>query len=163
MAGEDLRRQIGLVIHEVARLRRVVVNRRLRPIGITRSQAYLLAFLIERDGMTQAALADDLEVTRVAIGSLLSRMEANGLVRRRDDDIDARLKRVYLSKAGQKVGAKIIKAVDLLNEELLGHCGSESLQTTVDTLLSLKANLLQMIVEDDGKGTTVTYKRAKKK
>src|SRR3546814_5768676 len=66
----------GFLIHDVSRLRRVVVDRALKPLGITRSQWRVLAFLSRRDGMTQTALASDLDLTKVAIGGLLDRMEA---------------------------------------------------------------------------------------
>ena len=72
--------RFGFLIHDVSRLRRVVVDRALRPLGITRSQWWVLAFLSRRDGMTQTALAADLDLTKVAIGGLLDRMEAAGFV-----------------------------------------------------------------------------------
>ena len=67
--------RFGFLIHDVSRLRRVVVDRALKPLGITRSQWWVLAFLSRRDGMTQTALAADLDLTKVAIGGLLDRME----------------------------------------------------------------------------------------
>src|SRR4030095_15963106 len=70
--------RFGFLIHDVSRLRRGVVDRSLKPLGITRSQWWVLAFLSRRDGMTQTALADDLDLTKVAIGGLLDRMEAAG-------------------------------------------------------------------------------------
>src|SRR3546814_1927172 len=63
--------RFGFLIHDVSRLRRVVVDRALKPLGITRSQWWVLAFLSRRDGMTQTALASDLDLTKVAIGGLL--------------------------------------------------------------------------------------------
>src|SRR3546814_14598129 len=62
--------RFGLLIHDVSRLRRGVVDRALKPLGITRSQWWVLAFLSRRDGMTQTALASDLDLTKVAIGGL---------------------------------------------------------------------------------------------
>jgi DNA-binding MarR family transcriptional regulator len=82
--------RFGFLIHDVSRLRRVVVDRALKPLGITRSQWWVLAFLSRRDGMTQTALAADLDLTKVAIGGLLDRMEAAGFVERRADQSDGR-------------------------------------------------------------------------
>ena len=64
--------RLGFLIHDVSRLRRVVVDRALKPIGLTRSQWWLLSFLGRRDGMTQSALAMDVDVTKVAIGGLIA-------------------------------------------------------------------------------------------
>ncbi|MFD2136796.1 MarR family winged helix-turn-helix transcriptional regulator [Novosphingobium resinovorum] len=90
-------------------MRRIVVDRALKPLGITRSQWWVLAFLSRRDGMTQTALAADLDLTKVAIGGLVDRMEAGGFVERRADERDARARRIYLTKAGQKLVAAIRK------------------------------------------------------
>ena len=95
--------RFGFLIHDVSRLRRVVVDRALKPLGITRSQWWVLAFLSRRDGMTQTALAADLDLTKVAIGGLLDRMEAAGFVERRADQTDGRARRVYLTRAGAKM------------------------------------------------------------
>src|SRR3546814_8952779 len=62
--------RFGFLIHDVSRLRRVVVDRALKPLGITRSPWWVLAYLSRRDGMTQTALASDLDLTKVAIGGL---------------------------------------------------------------------------------------------
>ena len=58
--------RFGFLIHDVSRLRRVAVDRALKPLGITRAQWWVLAFLSRRDGMTQTALAADLDLTKVA-------------------------------------------------------------------------------------------------
>ncbi|RYD91977.1 MAG: MarR family transcriptional regulator, partial [Sphingomonadales bacterium] len=70
---DDLLR-LGFLIHDVSRLRRTVTDRALRPLGITRSQWWVLAYLSRRDGMTQSALAADLDLTKVGVGGLVSRM-----------------------------------------------------------------------------------------
>ena len=57
--------RFGFLIHDVSRLRRVAVDRALKPLGITRAQWWVLAFLSRRDGMTQTALAADLDLTKV--------------------------------------------------------------------------------------------------
>ena len=83
--------RFGFLIHDVSRLRRIVVDRSLKPLGITRSQWWVLAFLSRRDGMTQTAMAADLDLTKVAIGGLIDRMETAGFVERRPDATDGRI------------------------------------------------------------------------
>jgi hypothetical protein len=79
--------RLGFLVWDVSRLWRVVLDRALKPLGVTRSQYSIIAFLSRRDGMTQTALAADLELTKVAVGGLLERMGAVGLVERRADDV----------------------------------------------------------------------------
>jgi DNA-binding MarR family transcriptional regulator len=144
--------RFGFLIHDVSRLRRVVVDRSLKPLGITRSQWWVLAFLSRRDGMKQTALADDLDLTRVAIGGLLDRMESGGLVERRADASDGRARRVFLTKAGAKLVTTIRKSVERVELEILARISEEDLNQAAATLLALKESLLEKIGADANGG-----------
>ena len=137
--------RFGFLIHDVSRLRRVVVDRSLKPLGITRSQWWVLAFLSRRDGMTQTALAADLDLTKVAIGGLLDRMEDAGFVERRADRNDGRARRVYLTRAGAKMVNTIRERVESTELEILSRVPEEQLNQTADTLRTLKDTLLEML------------------
>ena len=136
--------RFGFLIHDVSRLRRVVVDRALKPLGITRSQWWVLAFLSRRDGMTQTALASDLDLTKVAIGGLLDRMEAAGFVERRADQTDGRARRVYLTRAGAKMVNAIRASVETVELEILDRIPEEALAQAAETLRALKETLLEM-------------------
>ena len=137
--------RFGFLIHDVSRLRRVVVDRSLKPLGITRSQWWVLAFLSRRDGMTQTALAADLDLTKVAIGGLLDRMEDAGFVERRADRNDGRARRVYLTRAGAKMVNTIRESVESIELEILSRVPEEQLNQAADTLRTLKDTLLEML------------------
>ena len=136
--------RFGFLIHDVSRLRRVVVDRALKPLGITRSQWWVLAFLSRRDGMTQTALAADLDLTKVAIGGLLDRMEAAGFVERRADQSDGRARRVYLTRAGAKMVIAIRESVESIELEILSRVPEDALNQAAETLRALKDTLLEM-------------------
>ncbi len=140
--------RFGFLIHDVSRLRRVVVDRALKPLGITRSQWWVLAFLSRRDGMTQTALAADLDLTKVAIGGLLDRMEAAGFVERRADQSDGRARRVYLTRAGAKMVAAIRESVEAVELEILERIPEDALAQAAETLRTLKDTLLEMVGGD---------------
>jgi DNA-binding MarR family transcriptional regulator len=137
--------RFGFLIHDVSRLRRVVVDRALKPLGITRSQWWVLAFLSRRDGMTQTALASDLDLTKVAIGGLLDRMEVAGFVERRADQSDGRARRVYLTRAGAKMVNAIRESVETVELEILDRIPEEALAQAAETLRALKETLLEMV------------------
>ena len=93
--------RLGFLVHDVSRLRRSIVDRTLKPLGVTRSQWWVLAFLSRADGMSQVALADELDLGKVALGGLIDRLEKTGFVSRRHDAEDRRVKRVFLTKKSQ--------------------------------------------------------------
>jgi DNA-binding MarR family transcriptional regulator len=136
--------RFGFLIHDVSRLRRVVVDRALKPLGITRSQWWVLAFLSRRDGMTQTALAADLDLTKVAIGGLLDRMEAASFVERRADASDGRARRVYLTKAGSRMVTTIRENVEQIELQILDNVSEEALNQAAATLVTIKETLLEL-------------------
>lgn len=144
----DANLRFGFLIHDVSRLRRIVVDRALKPLGITRSQWWVLAFLSRRDGMTQTALAADLDLTKVAIGGLIDRMESAGFVERRSDERDARARRVYLTRAGQRLVATIRENVDAVETDILTAVSDDELDEAARALVKIKDRLLEMIGSD---------------
>lgn len=141
----DANLRFGFLIHDVSRLRRIVVDRALKPLGITRSQWWVLAFLSRRDGMTQTALAADLDLTKVAVGGLMDRMESAGFVERRQDERDARARRVFLTRAGQKLVNTIRESVDAVECDILTKVSEEDLEAAAQVLKAIKERLLEMI------------------
>ena len=94
---EDYDKNFGFLIHDVARLLRVAYDRRMRPLGLTRSQWWVINHLFFHPGISQTNLAKLLDVGRATLGRLLDRLEAKKWIYRRPDDKDQRINRVYLS------------------------------------------------------------------
>lgn len=140
--------RFGFLIHDVSRLRRIVIDRALKPLGITRSQWWVLAFLSRRDGMTQTALAADLDLTKVAVGGLLDRMESAGYVQRRADKDDGRLRRVYLARSGSRLVNTIRQNVEAVELDILSRIPEARLMQAAETLMLLKQTLLEKIGGD---------------
>ena len=141
----DTNLRFGFLIHDVSRMRRIVVDRALKPLGITRSQWWVLAFLSRRDGMTQTALAADLDLTKVAIGGLTARLESAGFVERRSEERDARTRRIYLTRAGQKLVNTIREGVDAVESDILGTLTNEELDVAAQALVKIKTRLIEII------------------
>ena len=94
---EDYDKNFGFLIHDVARLLRVAYDRRMKPLGLTRSQWWVINHLFFHPGISQTNLAKLLDIGRATLGRLLDRLEAKQWIYRQPDDKDSRIKRVYLS------------------------------------------------------------------
>jgi DNA-binding MarR family transcriptional regulator len=151
--------RLGFLVWDVSRLWRVVLDRALKPLGVTRSQYSIIAFLSRRDGMTQTAVAPDLALTKVAGGGLLERMEAVGLVERRADESDARVRRVYLTRKGTRITQKIRELVDPIEAEMLAPIGDAELDGAIHTLAVIKGMLLEL---GDGNGAAANPPKQRK-
>lgn len=138
----DLR--LGYLIHDVSRLRRMMFDRALAPLGITRSQWWVLAFISRKDGMPQTQLANELDVGKVAVGALIDRLESSGFVIRQADPVDRRVKRVYVTKQARGFLEKLRKEIDKFNIRIVTGIDRKQLENTSDALLAMKHNLLAM-------------------
>jgi DNA-binding MarR family transcriptional regulator len=141
--------RLGFLVHDVSRLRRRVVDRALKPLGVTRSQWWVLAFLSRSDGMSQVALADELDIGKVALGQLIDRLEKTGFVVRRPDEADRRVKRIHLTKRSHVLIARIRDNVRVTEKEILEKIDADDLKATVRALRSMKENLLTIIGQAD--------------
>ena len=73
---DDAAIRLGFYIHDTSRLRKLVYDAAFRPAGVTRAQAAVLSYLVSDDGMSQSELADRLDIGKVALGSLVDKLEA---------------------------------------------------------------------------------------
>ena len=121
MFREDLSRNFGFLLNDVARLMRTVYDRRVKSLGLTRSQWWVLNHLFRGDGVTQTELAETLEIEKPTLGRLLDRLEAKGWVRREDDATDRRAWRVYLTdEVGPAMRELRAVAAELRRDALAG-------------------------------------------
>lgn len=142
--------RLGFLMHDVSRLRRGVFDDFMRPLGITRSQWWVLAYLSRHDGMIQSDLANALDLGKAALGGLIDRLEASGFLERRADDSDRRVKRVYLSS----LGTRMVKEMNLrsheMSERILEGFSQAARLTLLEGLTRVKTNLLAIKREDGG-------------
>src|ERR1700709_2437378 len=138
----DLR--LGYLIHDVSRLRRMMFDRALAPLGITRSQWWVLAFISRKDGLPQTQLANELDVGKVGVGALIDRLESSGFVIRQADPVDRRVKRVFVTKQARGFLEKVRKETDKFNANITRGINRTQLEATSDALLAMKRNLLAM-------------------
>ena len=144
----DANLRFGFLTHDVSRLRRIVVDRALKPLGITRAQWWVLAYVSRREGMTQTALAAQLDLTKVAVGGLVDRLEIAGFVERRPDKRDARARYVFLTRSGQKLVSTIRDNVDIVETKILSAITAEELEQAASVLLRIKEQLIGMLGSD---------------
>ena len=141
MFREDLSRNFGFLLNDVARLMRTAYDRRIRKLGLTRAQWWVLTHLYRSNGVSQTELAETLEIEKPTLGRLLDRLEAKGWVRREHDASDRRVWRVHLTEEVEPALRTMRKiAAELRRDALTGISAAER-ERFVDTLLAIKENL----------------------
>src|SRR6202012_565788 len=104
---QDLDRDMLTLLHDVARMQRTRFDQWARYYGMTRAQGLILLRLEGQPGLSQNEMAAICEVEPITIGRLVDRLEARGLIERRPDATDRRIKRLHLMPAADAIIAKI--------------------------------------------------------
>ena len=91
-----MKTEMLIELYDVARLMRTRFDRWARTYGMTRAQGVILARLSRQPGMAQNEMAGLCEVEPITVGRLVDRLEARGLLERRLDPADRRIRRLHL-------------------------------------------------------------------
>ncbi|MBI5949785.1 MAG: MarR family transcriptional regulator [Chloroflexi bacterium] len=106
--------------------------------GLTVTQLRLLSFLSEEDGLSNAALADRLLVTRPSVSALLERLERGGFIRREVAPNDRRAIRISLEERGRT-------AVSHLRQDTWAYTGHLMRSLSDDELEELASSLNRFV------------------
>ena len=132
-------RSSALLSH-LARLIRMASEQELEPLGLRPRHLIALTVMRENGGVTgQQELAAELGVDRTNLVGLLNELEAEGLILRRRAAQDRRRHIVELTPAGKKALVHAERAMEDLEEEVLGGLAPEEraqLRDLLDRALS---------------------------
>ena len=159
MLKENLDRNFGLILHDVAHLLRTTFDRRLRHMDLTRAQWWLLTHLYREDGLTQTELADLMEIEKPSLGRLIDRLETKGWIHRASDPEDRRVNRIYLTEDVKPMIAEMRQQAASLRADALTGLNKKEQERFVDTLLQIKDNLQQL---DSATGLPLTDSEKKR-
>jgi DNA-binding MarR family transcriptional regulator len=142
-------RSLGFLIADLARLLRRRMDRRLQSLELTQAQWRAIVHLARNEGMTQATLADRLEIQPITLTRLLDRMESAGWVERRAHPLDRRAVQLYLTARSQPILAEMnARGAEIIAEATRGVTSGAQKQL-LDTLERIKSNLLAAETSDD--------------
>lgn len=123
----------------------VIMATRLSSLGLRVGEHEVLVNLLRSPGMTQQALAKRCFVAKSGISMLLTRMEAQALLRRDADAKDGRIKRLYLSPSGEVLAKQTMAIQDEIVGKMMSPLSSSELATMTALSDSVGAQLDRMI------------------
>ena len=137
-----------IVLHDVARLCRTRADQLARAHGMTRAQWVIILRLQRQPGLSQNELAALVEVEPITVGRLIDRLEARGLVERRNDPSDRRIRRLHLTAKAEPLLDEIGEHLGALGEIVRQNISTSQLEAMTDCLLQMKANLAAELREE---------------
>ncbi len=147
---ESFDRDILILLHDVARTLRTRFDQKARAShAMTRAQWIILSRLDRQPGMSQNEMAAICEVEPITVARLIDRLEARGLVERRSDPSDRRIKRLHLLAAAKPILETIASAREFMRERISVGIDDKTRETLTDALLTIKENLANEALDGD--------------
>ena len=144
MTTPTLQGGLGYLIADLSRLFGRVFDRRAAHLGLTRVQWRALKRIHHDEGMTQAALADVLDMEPIAVGRVIDRLQKSGFIERRADPDDRRCWRLHLSPQSTQVVDAIEAVAVSVREDSLAGIDPGELETTLKVLGQIRETLSQL-------------------
>ena len=127
----DLEQNLPILISDAGLLFRKYFNRQVKDLGLTAAQWQVLSYIYRLQGLTQTELADILATGKSPLGKKLDALEQKGLVERKTDPQDRRVKRVYMTHKLDSLEVELREVMDgMVNMATTGMSGPERASMT---------------------------------
>jgi len=136
-----VRREILFQLTDVARAMRTYIDQCARHHGMTRAQWGVLIRLERQEGMTQAEMAESLEVQPISLARLVDRLCDHKLVERRPHPSDRRANRLYLTAKGRATLARLVPLGREISGDVLASFSETEAGELLAKLLRVKGNI----------------------
>lgn len=137
----DYQRSFGFLLYDAARLLRRDFDRRAKTIGLTRAQWSVLAHLSRNEGISQAGLAEILDIEPITLVRLLDRLEESGWVERRPHPTDRRVYTLFITAKSWPVIDQIRALAAETRATALAGVAPADRALLVELLARIRANL----------------------
>jgi MarR family transcriptional regulator for hemolysin len=144
MPTDDRLRNFGFLLKEVTRRYVLRFEVHARAISLNLSQAKALIRLQKNEGVSQARLAELVEVDAMAMVRIVDRMEADGLLERRSDPADRRARCLYLTAKAKPLLEEIWRLVELTRAEVLAGISKAERDVFMDVLERIHDNISRL-------------------
>ena len=139
-------KNLYLTLHDVARLLRRTIDQRAQAIGLTSAQWRILssvarAELLNQEPLSQAGLADQMDMEPITLSRHIDRMQAAGLIERRPNPSDRRAYRLFVTESSRP----LLQSFRAVGTECLSHAlagiGDDEVALVTEILSRMRVNL----------------------
>src|ERR1700748_1988709 len=108
----------GFLVRRLHQIYVAIYFQNCERFGTTPVQSSVMQVLSAQPEMDQIALAGEIGIDRTTASSVLSRLEARGIVKRESDPDDRRTKHAYLTAAGKAMLNDMQGSIEAAHREL---------------------------------------------
>ncbi|WP_172327615.1 MarR family winged helix-turn-helix transcriptional regulator [Mangrovicoccus sp. HB161399] len=116
-------------------------NARAVALDMTYSRAQALLHIARSEGLTQAELADLLDISTPSMNRTLDHLEEQELIERRSCEADKRIRRLFLTPKARGQAEQVVGFTEDLRREVYRGISPEDLERTLDVIRRIQKNL----------------------
>src|SRR5439155_25171042 len=140
----DRLRNFGFLLKEVSRRYVMRFERHAREISLNLQHAKALVRLEKNQGVSQAKLAEVADVDAMTMVRIIDRMEQDGLLERRPDPADRRVRCLYLTPKATPLLDEIWRLADQTRAEVLAGICEADRDVFMDVLERIHENIAHL-------------------
>lgn len=151
------RKPLGFELREIHNLVKMLIHKMRPPCGrpgtpLTQLQGGILGYLYHhgaKEPVYQKNIEEIFRISRATATNTLQVMEKNGLIIRKAQDRDARLKRIYMTEEACREHMQMEKQMKKLDDHMLAGMSREEEDQFLTLLFRVRDNLERMNSEYD--------------
>lgn len=132
----DILRDIGVI----ARSLDSIANIEFKDLNLTRGQYLYLVRIKENPGIILDNLSEMIKVDRTTASRAIQKLEQNGLIEKRADSVNKKIKRLFTTTKGDELAEYIVKENNYSNKVALKGLLDEEVKTFSRILNKIKQN-----------------------
>jgi MarR family transcriptional regulator, lower aerobic nicotinate degradation pathway regulator len=137
----------GVLIRRVHQIYLAIYAQKCAEFGTTPVQSSIMQILLMQPGIDQVALAGEIGIDRTTTSTVLSRLQARGIVSREIDPDNRRTKRAFLTEQGRVMLFRMQQSIDEAHEQLIGPLDPAERKRFL-------AQLVHLVQANNGRGRT---------
>ncbi len=137
-------RTFGFLLKVTSRLYVERFEQRAGVLGLTLPQCKVLVYLAEREGISQAQLAELTDLEPMTLVRTLDCLESHGFLERRNDPADRRARRLYLKPKGKPLVDDIWHLVALTRREAFAGIPKKHADLMIELLEKIQSNFVSL-------------------
>lgn len=125
---------ISKMFHDILRLK-------LEDAGISHGYKQIIFHLAHNDGVTQSELTKMAHLSAPSVSVTVDKMEREGLVEKRPDELDGRQTRISLTDAGRETDKRMLENIKSTEKTALAGFKASEIETLKKLLVRVYDNL----------------------
>ncbi len=142
MTKYDFENSVGFIVNNTAKAFQKALDAELRKnVGVTIGQWRVIGTLRKQPGLTQKEIADRVGIEGSTLVPIIDKMENDGFVKRKLDDGDRRINRIYLTNKAAELWNSMIECALRIRKLSAKEISEEQIKTTLEVLRKISKNL----------------------